>query len=231
MRICLPQHELVCLKEGPGAAPAPDDAEAGQAVLLVDDEDVAREAVAERLRELGYRVSEAVDGPSALHLLDKGARVDMLVTDVGLPNGMNGRQVAEAVRERRPGLPVLFITGYAGTELPGQRGYRQALRPRHTCLAGPIGSGRERLTFATRRRRTTPRKCFAGAEFEDRGRRHAFIRTHGGGGREKASVKFIAKARADGKPFFLWFNPSRMPSSPVCRRNTRQCAIEEPSMG
>ena len=118
VRICLPQHELVCLEEGPGAAPAPDDAEAGQAVLLVDDEDVAREAVAERLRELGYRVSEAVDGPSALHLLDKGARVDMLVTDVGLPNGMNGRQVAEAVRERRPGLPVLFITGYAGTELP-----------------------------------------------------------------------------------------------------------------
>jgi PAS domain S-box-containing protein len=119
VRICLPQHEQVCLEEGPGAAPAPpDDAEAGQAVLLVDDENVAREAVAERLRELGYLVSEAVDGPSALHLLDNGARVDMLVTDVGLPNGMNGRQVAEAVRERRPGLPVLFITGYAGTELP-----------------------------------------------------------------------------------------------------------------
>src|SRR3954469_2030665 len=61
---------------------------------------------------------EAADGPAALHLLDGGTRVDMLVTDVGLPNGMNGRQVAEAVRERRPGIPLLFITGYAGTELP-----------------------------------------------------------------------------------------------------------------
>jgi DNA-binding LytR/AlgR family response regulator len=46
------------------------------------------------------------------------ADIDMLVTDAGLPNGMNGRQVAEAVRERRPGMPMLFITGYAGTELP-----------------------------------------------------------------------------------------------------------------
>ena len=84
----------------------------------MDDEDAVREAMAERLRELGYRVLEASDGPAALHLLDGGASIDMLVTDVGLPNGMNGRQVAEAVRERRPGIPLLFITGYAGTELP-----------------------------------------------------------------------------------------------------------------
>jgi CheY-like chemotaxis protein len=44
--------------------------------------------------------------------------LDVLVTDVGLPNGMNGRQLAEAVRQQRPGLPVLFITGYAATQLP-----------------------------------------------------------------------------------------------------------------
>ena len=100
------------------APPQPDTAEPGEAVLLVDDELAAREAVAERLRELGYRVLEASDGPAALHLLDGGARIDMLVNDVGLPNGMNGRQVAEAVRERRPKIPLLFITGYAGVELP-----------------------------------------------------------------------------------------------------------------
>ena len=118
VRVCLPQHPRADLVEDAGAAPAPVEAGPGQAVLLVDDEDVAREAAAERLRDLGYRVLEAADGPAALHLLDGGARVDMLVTDVGLPNGMNGRQVAEAVRERRPGIPLLFITGYAGTDLP-----------------------------------------------------------------------------------------------------------------
>ena len=118
VRLYVPQHAQVDVAERPSAAPAPDRAQPGKAVLLVDDEDIARDAAAERLRELGYRVLEAADGPAALHLLDGGAHIDMLVTDVGLPNGMNGRQVAEAVRERRPGIPLLFITGYAGTDLP-----------------------------------------------------------------------------------------------------------------
>jgi CheY-like chemotaxis protein len=118
VRIRLPQHERVDVAEAPNTPLAPDEAVDAHTVLLVDDEDAAREAMAERLRELGYHVLEAADGPAALHLLDGGARADMLVTDVGLPNGMNGRQVAEAVRERRPGIPLLFITGYAGTSLP-----------------------------------------------------------------------------------------------------------------
>jgi CheY-like chemotaxis protein len=75
---------------------------------------------AERLRELGYHVLEAEDGAAALRLLRSDASLDLLVTDVGLPNGLNGRQVADMARERRPGLPVLFITGYAGTVLEGQ---------------------------------------------------------------------------------------------------------------
>jgi PAS domain S-box-containing protein len=118
VRLCLPQYEQAETVEGSGAAAAPEAAGTSRAVLLVDDEDIGRQAAAERLRELGYRVLEAADGPAALHLLDGGVHVDMLVTDVGLPNGMNGRQVAEAVRERRPGIPLLFITGYAGTALP-----------------------------------------------------------------------------------------------------------------
>jgi CheY-like chemotaxis protein len=86
----------------------------------VDDEEAARGPAADRLRELGHQVLEAADGPAALRALGDGVQVDLLVTDVGLPNGMNGRQVAEAVRERVPGLPVLFITGYAGGRLrPG----------------------------------------------------------------------------------------------------------------
>ena len=118
VHILLPQYALATVAEGIGAALAPHAAGPGQAVLLVEDEDIVRSIAAERLRELGYHVLEAADGPAALHLLDGGAQVDMLVTDVGLPNGMNGRQVAEAVRERRPELPLLFITGYAGIELP-----------------------------------------------------------------------------------------------------------------
>lgn len=89
----------------------------GETILLVDDEDAARQPAADRLRELGYTVLEARDGPETLRILAT-TRPELLVTDVGLPNGMNGRQLAEAARERIPGLPVLFITGYAGTSLP-----------------------------------------------------------------------------------------------------------------
>ena len=63
---------------------------------------------------------EAPDGAAALRLLNGGGRVDVLVTDVGLPGGMNGRQVADAARAQRPGLPVLFVTGYAGDALSAQ---------------------------------------------------------------------------------------------------------------
>ncbi|WP_376093980.1 PAS domain S-box protein [Roseomonas sp. CCTCC AB2023176] len=98
-------------------APPPPRAVARATVLLVDDEEAVRGPVADRLRDLGYAVIEARDGPEALRTLTS-SDPDLLVTDVGLPNGMNGRQVAEAVREGRPGLPVLFVTGYAAASLP-----------------------------------------------------------------------------------------------------------------
>ncbi|WP_231502250.1 response regulator [Paracidovorax avenae] len=118
------------LPAGPGAAVPP----AGQArapvagpgrdmpaVLLVDDEPAVRSTVAESLREQGYRVLEAEDGPSALEMLRGAGPLDLLLTDVGLPGGMNGRQVADAGRALRPGLPVLFITGYAEQAVIGDR--------------------------------------------------------------------------------------------------------------
>ncbi len=85
---------------------------AGESVLIVEDEDTVRMVTVEVLTELGYTTHEARDGPSALKLVDSGLHLDLLVTDVGLP-GMNGRQLAEMVRARRPGLKVLFVTGYA----------------------------------------------------------------------------------------------------------------------
>jgi CheY-like chemotaxis protein len=69
--------------------------------------------VAEVLEELGYRALEASDGAGGLAILQSRQRVDLLVTDVGLPGGMNGRQMADAARALRPSLKVLFITGYA----------------------------------------------------------------------------------------------------------------------
>jgi CheY-like chemotaxis protein len=65
------------------------------------------------LRDQGFSVLEAADGPAALALIGQSQPIDLLITDVGLPGGLNGRQVAEAMRGRRPGLKVLFITGYA----------------------------------------------------------------------------------------------------------------------
>jgi PAS domain S-box-containing protein len=85
----------------------------GESVLIVDDEPTVRMLVTEVLQDLGYTAIEAADGAAGLRVLQSEARVDLLVTDVGLPGGMNGRQLADAGRALRPGLRVLFITGYA----------------------------------------------------------------------------------------------------------------------
>jgi signal transduction histidine kinase/CheY-like chemotaxis protein len=91
----------------------------GEVVLVIDDEPTIRMLVSEVLEEHGYVVVEASDGPSGMRILQSAARVDLLVTDVGLPNGTNGRQIAEAARQTRPGLKVLFITGYAENAVIG----------------------------------------------------------------------------------------------------------------
>ncbi|HEV7434826.1 MAG TPA: response regulator, partial [Pseudorhizobium sp.] len=74
---------------------------------------LVRMVAVEILEELGYHVLEADDGPSALRILQAHRDICLLVTDVGLPNGMNGRQVADAARGAKPDLRVLFVTGYA----------------------------------------------------------------------------------------------------------------------
>lgn len=86
---------------------------AGEAILVVEDEASIRMLVVSVLSEQGYLVMEAKDGPEALAIVRSKAAIDLLISDVGLPSGMNGRQVADAAREVRPGLPVLFMTGYA----------------------------------------------------------------------------------------------------------------------
>jgi PAS domain S-box-containing protein len=85
----------------------------GETVLVVDDEPTVRMLIAEVLSESYYRILEAGDGLGALKILETDQRIDLLITDVGLPGGMNGRQVADAARVLRKDLKVLFITGYA----------------------------------------------------------------------------------------------------------------------
>jgi len=121
IRLYLPRHDPVrSHDEEPVPKAEPREISAGGTVLLVEDEDGVRAVAAEHLREFGYTVLDVADGAAALRVLRLGARVDVLVTDVGLPGGLNGRQVADAARERRPGLPVLFITGYADGVLDRQ---------------------------------------------------------------------------------------------------------------
>ena len=115
VRLYLPRHaDAVAREAGVQQSGAPAVAGAiGGTVLVVEDEDAVRAVVAEALREQGCRVLEAGSGTAGLRLLQSQERIDALVTDVGLP-GLNGRQLADAARERRPELPVLLITGYAG---------------------------------------------------------------------------------------------------------------------
>ena len=116
----LPPHvgELVQGEAEHDLADAPR-ARQGETVLVVDDEPTIRMLVTEVLEELGYTAIEAADGAGGLHVLRSNACIDLLVTDVGLPGGMNGRQMADAGRALRPGLKVLFITGYAESAVVG----------------------------------------------------------------------------------------------------------------
>jgi hypothetical protein len=112
VRLYLPRHLGEAVEEVSTAAIADDHVATGETVLVVEDELVVRSVVIEMLRDQGYRVLHAVDGPSALTVLRDSERIDLLLTDVGLP-GINGRQLADQARETRPALKVLFMTGYA----------------------------------------------------------------------------------------------------------------------
>ncbi|MDG2526031.1 response regulator [Stenotrophomonas sp. HITSZ_GD] len=116
VELLLPQGE----SPQPVPAPLPSRAPRGKSerVLLVDDTDVVRLMVREVLQEAGYQVVDAANADDALYELRADAHIDLLLSDVGLP-GMNGRALADAARELRPALPVLFITGY--TEGAAQR--------------------------------------------------------------------------------------------------------------
>jgi PAS domain S-box-containing protein len=112
VRLYLPRHHGDVAEERASSGVADERMATGETVLVVEDEPVVRGVITEMLHDQGYRVLEATDGPSGLRMLRLNQRIDLLVTDVGLP-GMNGRQLADQARETRPELKILFITGYA----------------------------------------------------------------------------------------------------------------------
>jgi PAS domain S-box-containing protein len=112
VKLYLPRHRGQNPAEQATELVAAEHAATGETVLVIEDEPVVRGVILEMLGEQGYRTLEAVDGPSGLKILRSGERIDLLITDVGLP-GMDGRQVAERAREDKPDLKILFITGYA----------------------------------------------------------------------------------------------------------------------
>ena len=120
MCLYLPRHygnssEIPTITAPTASARAP----TGKTVLIVDDEPSVRMLVTEVLEDLGYSPIEASDGPAGLRILESEAAIDLLISDVGLPGGINGRQLADAARITRPELKVLFITGYAENAIIG----------------------------------------------------------------------------------------------------------------
>lgn len=118
MSIYLPRYVGVAQADEPVEALSVESGH-GETVLLIEDERALRDIIEEVLHDAGYRVLTAQDGRTGLQILNSNTRIDLLATDVGLPGGLNGRQVADAARVHRPDLKVLFITGYADTAVVG----------------------------------------------------------------------------------------------------------------
>jgi PAS domain S-box-containing protein len=114
VKLYLPRHRgdeaLLELSSEPFIAPR---ARQGETVLVVEDDPDVRTYTVEMVSDLGYQVISAADGMAALRVLDAHPELRLLFTDVGLPGGMNGRQLADEAILRRPGIKVLFTTGYA----------------------------------------------------------------------------------------------------------------------
>jgi PAS domain S-box-containing protein len=113
VRIYLPRAGEGAEDDLPEVKPAePTRAQAGETVLIVDDEPTVRMLITEVLEGLGYAAIEAADANSALKVLQSNVRIDLLITDVGLPGSLTGLQMVDAARFDRPDLRVLCITGY-----------------------------------------------------------------------------------------------------------------------
>jgi PAS domain S-box-containing protein len=134
VKLYLPRHQgALVAAEAVAALPDPPPANAGETILVVEDEALVRMLMVQTLEDRGYQVIEAPESQSAIRVLESGMKIDLLATDVGLP-GMNGRQLAEAARMLRPDISVLFLTGYAHNAALGD----EPLGPRTQLISKPF---------------------------------------------------------------------------------------------
>jgi CheY-like chemotaxis protein len=98
--------------QAPAAAPGPAIEGGNETVLIVEDDLLVRTYVTTRLKNLGYQNLEAVNAAEAMEIADRGTKFDLLFTDVIMSGAMNGRALADAMAKRRPGLKMLFTSGY-----------------------------------------------------------------------------------------------------------------------
>ena len=147
----------------PNATAASEPQRGSETILVVEDDALVRDYVVAQLESLGYHTITAANGPDALALLDQDVAFDVLFTDVVMPGGMNGRELADAVTRRRPGVPVLYTSGYPEVAIvhdgrldPGvallNKPYRQSdlARMMRQVLGVPDRSGRFELIPAQR---------------------------------------------------------------------------------
>ncbi|MBI1776724.1 MAG: response regulator [Proteobacteria bacterium] len=113
VRLYLPRAQVQGdAKAQPAPAETPSMAQSGEVILLVEDDASVRKIAMQNLARFGYQVLDAVDGPTALAVLDRSGRIDLLFTDLIMPGGMDGTELADRARQRRPGLKILFTSGY-----------------------------------------------------------------------------------------------------------------------
>ena len=113
INLYFPRADGASVPETPAAKKSDIDAPTREAILVVEDDERVRQLTTKRLKLIGYRVLEAHDGPSALEILRRGDHVDLVFTDLIMPGGLSGREVAIRAREMRPGIRVLLTSGYA----------------------------------------------------------------------------------------------------------------------
>ena len=112
VRLYMPRHATETGAAAESGAMPPEHPRGGETILVVEDDALVRNFVALQLRDLGYSVIEAADGRQARKLLDGDAKIDLLFTDVVMPGGMTGGQLADAAKRQRPNLKTLFTSGY-----------------------------------------------------------------------------------------------------------------------
>jgi PAS domain S-box-containing protein len=128
INLYLPRADAATTAATPNMIKSTLDPHARETILVVEDDARVRQLTIRRLAMIGYRVLEASDGPSALTILERGDPVDLVFTDLIMPGGLSGREVAMKARELRPGIKVLLTSGYAEELVRGDDLQREMLK-------------------------------------------------------------------------------------------------------